>query len=161
MLRREVVALDASLPLYRVQSMRQVIRDVGWNGRLSSALLTVLAAIALGLSMVGLYAVTAHGASRRAREIGVRMALGAQPGQVCRLLLRRALSQLTLGFLVGVLATVGWSRMLSTGRAGVTVTDPRSLAIVAAILLAVGAIATLVPVRRATRLNPVEAIRNE
>jgi putative ABC transport system permease protein len=160
-LRREVVALDASLPLYRVQSMRQVIRDVGWNGRLSSALLTILAAIALGLSMVGLYAVTAHAASRRAREIGVRMALGAQPGQVCRLLLRRALSQLTLGFLVGVLATVGWSRMFSTGRASVTVTDPRSLAIVAAILVAVGAIATLVPVRRATRLNPVEAIRNE
>ena len=75
-----------------------MIREVGWNGRLSSALLTALASVALGLCMVGLYAVTAHATSRRAREIGVRMALGAQPRQVRRMLLKRVMSQLALGF---------------------------------------------------------------
>jgi putative ABC transport system permease protein len=161
LLRNEVVALDANLPLYRVQTMQQVIQDVGWNGRLSSALLNVLAAIALGLSMVGLYAVTAHAASRRAREIGLRMALGAQPHQVRRLLLRRVLWQLSLGFLVGVASTAVWARFFSTGQAGVSVTDPRSLAIVAVVLVAVATLATLVPVRRATHIDPVVAIRND
>jgi ABC-type antimicrobial peptide transport system permease subunit len=160
-LRREVQAIDANIPLYRVQTMREVIREVGWNGRLSSALLTVLALTALGLSMVGLYAVTAHATSRRAREIGVRMALGAQPRQVRRMLLTGVMRQLALGFVAGILCTVAWSRMFSSGRSNVTVTDPASLAIVAMILVAVAAVATLVPVRRATRLDPVVAIRNE
>jgi putative ABC transport system permease protein len=158
-LRREVLALDGNIPLYRVQTMKQVIREAGWNGRVSSLLLTVLATIALGLSMVGLYAVTAHAASRREREIGVRMALGAAPHQVRALLLRRVLWQLAMGFGAGVLCTVGWSRIFSSGRASVSVTDPVALAAVAVILVTVGAIATLVPVQRATRLDPVSAIR--
>ena len=160
-LRREIQAIDPNIPLYRLQTMREMIREVGWNGRLSSALLTALASVALGLCMVGLYAVTAHATSRRAREIGVRMALGAQPRHVRRMLLKRVMSQLALGFAGGVICTIGWSRMFSTGRAQVNVTDPVGLAIVAAILIVVAALATLVPVRRATRLDPIRAIRNE
>ncbi|MBI3261622.1 MAG: FtsX-like permease family protein [Acidobacteria bacterium] len=161
LLRDEVLALDANLPLYRVQTMARVMDDAQWNGRVSSMLLSVLTCIALGLSTIGLYAVTAHGVSRRTREIGLRMALGAQPHQVRRLVLRRAMAQLALGFVAGVVCTVGWDRMFSSGRAEVRMTDPPSLAIVAAVLIVVATLACLVPIRRATRVDPVAAIRHE
>jgi putative ABC transport system permease protein len=160
-LRREVQAIDANIPLYRAQTMKEMIREVGWNGRLSRALLTVLTAIALGLSMVGLYAVTAHATTRRSREIGVRMALGAQPGQVRRMLLRRVISQLAWGFTGGLLCTYAWSRMFSSGRPRVNLMDPSDLLVVAIILVGVAVLATLAPVRRATRLDPVSVIRAE
>jgi predicted permease len=160
-LRREVQAIDANIPLYRVQTMREMIRDTGWNGRVSSALLTALATIALGLSMVGLYAVTAHAATRRSREIGVRMALGAPPHQVRRMLLKRVMSQLAWGFAGGVLCTFGWSRLFSSGRPRVNVMNPGDLLLVAVVLMGVAMLATLVPVRRATRLDPVSVIRAE
>jgi putative ABC transport system permease protein len=160
-LRRDVQAIDANIPLYRAQTMKEMIREVGWNGRLSRALLTVLTAIALGLSMVGLYAVTAHATTRRSREIGVRMALGAQPGQVRRMLLRRVMSQLAWGFTGGLLCTYAWSRMFSSGRPRVNLMDPSDLLVVAIILVGVAVLATLAPVRRATRLDPVSVIRAE
>jgi putative ABC transport system permease protein len=160
-LRREVQAIDPNIPLYRVQTLKEFIREIGWNGRLSRSLLTVLVSVALGLSMVGLYAVTAHATTRRSREIGLRMALGAQPRQVRRLLLKRVVAQLAMGFVGGVLCTFAWSRMFSSGQRDVSVTNPWDLALVVVLLIGVAVLATLEPVRRATRLDPVSVIRGD
>ena len=141
--------------------MARVVRDAEWNGRIAHALLVVLICIAVGLSTVGLFAVTAHSVSQRTAEIGIRMALGAQPLQVVRLILRRAAIQLGVGFIAGVGCTVLWDRMFTTGRPEITATDPQSLLFVAIVLTISAAIACFIPVRRATRLNPVVAIRGE
>jgi ABC-type antimicrobial peptide transport system permease subunit len=110
---------------------------------------------------VGLYAVTAHSVSQRTREIGIRMALGAGPRQVARMILRRALVQLACGFWAGVACARLWDWTFSSGQAGVRASDPRSLLIVAALLGIVAVIACAVPARRAIRLDPVAAIRHE
>jgi predicted permease len=161
LLRNEVLRLDPNLPLYRVQALGRVVRDAQWNGRVSSLLFRALTGIALGLACVGLYAVTAHAVSRRTREIGLRLALGARTSHVGRLILRRALLQVAIGFVAGVGCTVAWRRVFATGRADVSVTDPTSLALVALVLIAVTMTACLVPVLRAIRLDPAAAIRRE
>jgi hypothetical protein len=160
-LRDEVAALDSNLPLYRMRTLAQVVRDAQWNGRVSRMLLLVLTILAVGLSTVGMYAVTAHAVSQRTREIGVRMALGARPGQVARLILRRVVVQVALGFFAGVVCATVWAGTFSSGRADITITDPQALATVAGVLIAVALIATLVPIRTATRLDPVQAIRRD
>jgi len=159
LVRGEVAKLDANLPVDWLRTMAQVMRDAQWNGRLSSRLLLMLTFIAVALSTIGLYAVTAHGVVQRAQEIGLRMALGAQPGQVVRLIARRVAMQLTIGFLAGIACTKLWDANFGSGRAGVTASDPQSLLVVAAILAVLAMAACIVPARRATRLDPVAAIR--
>ena len=158
MLRQEVQALDPNLPLYRVRTLAQAIRDARWNGRLSASLIQVLTLIAVGLSTAGLYGATAYGVSQRTHEIGLRMALGARTRQVAALIVRRVGTQLGIGFATGILLTLMWDRTFSGG-AGLRITAPSSLAIVALILVGLGAIAAWAPVRRATRLAPLDALR--
>jgi putative ABC transport system permease protein len=161
LLRAEVAALDSNLPLYRMRTLAEVVRDAQWNGRIAHMLIIVLTAIAVGLSAVGLYAVTAHSVSQRTHEIGIRMALGAGPQQVARMILRRALLQLACGFWAGVVCARLWDWSFSSGQGDVRASDPRSLLIVAASLAIVAVIACAVPARRAIRLDPVSAIRHE
>ena len=161
LLRSEVLAIDPNLPLYRMRTMARVMRDAEWNGRVAHGLLLVLISIAVGLSTVGLFAVTAHSVSQRTPEIGIRMALGAQPLQVVSLILRRVIMQLGAGFIAGVGCTALWDRMFTTDNPEITATDPVSLLFVAIVLTASAAIACFIPARRATRLNPVIAIRGE
>jgi len=112
LLREEVRALDPDLPLYRIMTLERVNWEAGWNPRLSARLIMVIACIALGLSTLGLVAMTAHAVAERAHEIGIRMALGAKPRQVLTLVLRRALMQIAVGLLVGVVFTVVWERLI-------------------------------------------------
>jgi putative ABC transport system permease protein len=161
LLRSEVLAIDPNLPLYRMRTMARVMRDAEWNGRVAHALLLVLISIAVGLSTVGLFAVTAHAVSQRTPEIGIRMALGAQPLQIVGLILRRVIMQLGAGFIAGVGCTALWDRMFTTGNPEITATDPASLLFVAFVLTVSAALACFIPARRATRLNPVIAIRGE
>jgi predicted permease len=163
MLREEVAALDANLPLYRMRTLAQSIRDAGWNSRLSSTLILFLTFVAVGLSTVGLYAVTTHTVNQQTREIGVRMALGARPAQVARLILRRTFFQLVLGFLAGVALTRLWAAAFASesARADASITDPGTLLTAAGMLTVVALIATLIPIRTAIRLDPVRAIRHQ
>ena len=161
LLRGAALTIDPNLPLYRMRTMARVVRDAEWNGRIAHALLVVLICIAVGLSTVGLFAVTAHSVSQRTPEIGIRMALGARPSQVVRHILRGAIVQLGAGFIAGVGGTMLWDRMFTTGRPEITATDPQSLLFVAIVLTVSAAIACFVPVRRATRVNPVAAIRGQ
>jgi putative ABC transport system permease protein len=160
-LRQEVLALDAALPVYRIQTLADVVRNAQWNARLSHRLILLITFIAVALSAAGLYAVTAHGVAQRTREIGVRMALGAQPRQVLSLVVRRVLLQLSLGLAAGIVCSLAWDRMFSSGRAGLSIMDPRALAAIALTMALAAVIACVVPARRAVRLDPVAAIRGE
>jgi putative ABC transport system permease protein len=161
LLRDEVSKLDSSLPVYRLRTMAQVMRDAQWNGRLSSRLFLMLTFIAVVLATIGLYAVTAHGVAQRAQEIGLRMALGAQPRQVVRLVARRVAMQLAIGFMAGIVCTKLWDWNFGSGSAGVTASDPQSLLVVAFILVVLAMAASVVPARRALRVDPIVAIRQE
>ncbi|MFN2445727.1 MAG: FtsX-like permease family protein [Vicinamibacterales bacterium] len=160
-LRGELLALDAGLPLYRLATMAAVIDEAEWGARMSVVLVHILTLLALGLSGVGLYAVTAYAVGQRTQEIGLRVALGASSQQVRRLIFGRALAQMALGLGLGILGALGWDRAFADGRPDVSVSDPASLVMVAAVLVAVMCLACFVPARRATRLDPIVALRHE
>ena len=157
-LRDEARALDADLPLYRPMTLEQAVREAGWNGRIAQNLLSVIASIALMLSVVGLYGVTAHSVAQRAPEIGLRLALGARPRQIRWLVVRRALAHLSVGLVVGVGATLVWDRLFSDGDG---FAHPLIVAPVAVLLVLVTIVASLWPAQRASRLDPITVLRNE
>jgi putative ABC transport system permease protein len=160
-LRQEVLALDPILPVDRIHTMQEGLRTAQWNLRVSHRLILLLTFIAIALSTVGLYAVTAHGVAQRTQEIGVRMALGARPSQVLLVVGRRVLFQVALGYGAGIVCTLGWQRIFSSGRVDLSVVDPRALAAIGATLIAAALIACYVPAHRAIRLDPVKAIRGD
>jgi putative ABC transport system permease protein len=161
LLRAEVQAIDAHLPLYQVRTMGQVVRDADWNGRLSNRLFLYITAIAAALATAGLFTVAAYGVSTRTREIGLRIALGARSLNVIGLVVRRAAVQMALGFAAGLAFTRTWEWMFPAGLPGVRTTDPQSLAIVAAILVVMSLVACTFPARRAARIDPLTALRQE
>ena len=160
-LRQHVQALDTGLPIFRARTLPQVRDDLVWNGRVSSNLFTFLTFIAVALATVGLYAVTAYAVSQERREIGIRVAIGARTRQVVGRVVSRLAAQTALGFAAGVVCTMAWDRAFPGPAAGVRATDPESLAIVAGILLAVVALAAVVPSRRAARVDPLVALRTD
>jgi putative ABC transport system permease protein len=161
MLRQQVQALDPALPIFRARTLPQVRRDLDWNGRVSNGLFLFLAFIAVALATFGLYAVTTHAVSQQRHEIGIRMALGARSHQIIGRVVRRLLVQASLGFVAGVVCTMLWERTFPPGDANIHAADPISLTLVALMLLALMAIAAAIPSRRATRVDPLLAIRTE
>ena len=161
LLRNAILTVDPSMPVYRIQAMSEVVREADWNRRLSYVLVIFITFVAVALSTVGLYAVTAHGVSRRSQEIGLRMALGARASAVLMIVVRRVLFQLSLGLVAGILCTIAWQRMFGSANTGEKAFAAVSLAEVAATLLVVAAVACFVPARRALRLDPVAAIRGD
>jgi putative ABC transport system permease protein len=160
--RAETAALDRNLPIYRVLTLDQYAREAGWNGRVSDALINGIAAIALLLATIGLYAVTAYAVSMRTKEIGIRVALGARRGQIIRLVLRRVFVHVAAGFIVGVACTWTWGHFMGTGPGSTArLTDPATLSGVAVLLIAAGLAAAIRPVSHATHVQPVEALRHE
>ena len=121
----------------------------------------IFAAIALVLSAVGLYAVTAYSVTQRTPEIGVRMALGAQPQQIVWLILRRALVQLAIAVPIGLAGAFGVGRLLQSVLVQTSARDPITIGVIAALMIVVSIAACLWPARRATRLDPISALRYE
>jgi putative ABC transport system permease protein len=160
-LRQAVMSVDRNLPLYRIITLKAAIRDAQWAARISYGLITTLTCIALALSIAGLYAVTMYAVGQRTPEIGLRMALGARPGAIRRLILRDACLQAGLGLALGLAGSVLWDAAFSSGRVNVRLFDPHVLIPVGVLLAAATVLACLVPVRRATRLDPVAALRSE
>jgi putative ABC transport system permease protein len=161
LLREEMRVLDPALPLYRVLTMPQVVDQQAWVRRMSSGILRFLTLVALGLAVVGLYAVMSHAVAQRTQELGLRMALGAQPRQLGRLILVRALGHVAAGLVAGIVCTLAWDAAFFSGRVDARFADPNVLVPVALLLTLVTILACAVPVRRATRLNPVVALRQE
>ena len=160
-MREALLELDPNVALYRVRTMAGVIDDAGWNSRVSQVLFNVLALIAVTTAIVGLYAVTMHSVHQRTPELGLRTALGAGRWNIARLILGRVLAQISFGFLAGVVCTLLWGRAFSSDSGDLSLSSVGALATVAAILLALGLAATLIPLRRALRLDPAAAIRRE
>jgi putative ABC transport system permease protein len=129
--------------------------------RLSLILLGSFAAIALLLSVVGIYGVTAYAVAQRTREIGVRMALGAQGRQVVLLLLRQELVLVMAGVALGVAASAAFTRLPASMLFEVKPTDPVTIVLVSVLLLGVALLACWIPARRATRIDPMVALRYE
>lgn len=161
LLRDAVRDVDSQLPVYRIQTMAEVVRSSDWNRRLSRMIVLFITGISIALSTVGLYAVTAHGVVQRRQEIGVRMALGARGSTIVLIVLGRVVTQLAFGFAAGIVCSIGWHRLFGGPDADATPVDPGSLVAIAATLALAAGIASFVPARRAARLDPVAAIRGE
>jgi predicted permease len=160
-LRREVRALDPALPLADVQTLEEHLRRATFEPRLLATFLGGLGTIALLLSTVGLYSVIRYAVSQRTRELGVRLALGARPGEVAGLVLRQGMVLAFLGALLGLAAAVAASRLLASQLYGVSATDPLVFAGVVALLAAVSALASWLPARIAAEVDPMVALRSE
>ena len=158
-LRREVRALNAQLPLFDVGTLAEDFSETLTSPRFRAVLLAGFAVIALALATIGIYGVTAHAVSQRTHEVGIRMALGARRPDVLRLMLGQHLRPALIGVGVGLGAALVLSRYLRSLVYGVGSTDPLTFTLMAAALVVVAAIACWIPAHRATRIDPLAALR--
>jgi ABC-type antimicrobial peptide transport system permease subunit len=160
-LRRAMVGLDADLPLENLQTMEAQVRDNIQADRIVLQLAAIFALLATGLAMLGLYGVMSYSVAQRIREIGIRMALGAAAGRIRRMVLSEMLVILGIGTAVGIPLALAAARLASSQLYEVTAFDGPVLAGALAALTLAALAAGLLPARRATRVNPVEALRIE
>jgi predicted permease len=161
LVRRAVEQLDSRDVIYGVETMDEVIAGSLAARRLSMLLLAVFAMLALLLSCVGVYGVISYVVGQRTREIGVRMALGAQPKDVMRLVLAQGARMALVGVAAGLAAALGLTRLMANQLFGVTAHDPLTFAAVAIVLTMVALLACYLPARRAVRVDPLVALRCE
>ncbi|MGA9184307.1 MAG: ABC transporter permease [Candidatus Acidiferrales bacterium] len=160
-IREEIRRLDSRLALFNVRTMDEVIAESMQDTTLQTLLLGSFAALALLLPAIGIYGVMAYTVSQRRHEFGVRMALGAQPGSVSRLVLWRGIRLAFAGVAIGLLAALALARLMSDLVFGVSVWDPVAFAGAALLLVSVALAACYIPARRATRVDPMVALRYE
>jgi predicted permease len=163
LLRTEAARIDSNLPLYRIMPFAQAVRNALWNGRLSNVIIRSIAVVALVLALIGLYAVTGHSVERWTKELGIRVALGARAEQIRWLVLKRVLSQLGVGLVLGIVAVPAFDRLFTdpaAPRDGVEMTDPGVLALIVLSIAVIAVVACVVPIRRATTLDPVVTLRS-
>jgi putative ABC transport system permease protein len=159
--REALRVVEPDLPLFRIATMSQLLGRQRWPFQVFGTMFAVFAGIALVLSSVGLYAVTAYSVTQRTQEIGIRMALGAQPRGMLWLVLRRALIQLAIGLSLGVAGAFGVGKILQSILIQTSAGDPVTLGLVVVLLIAVALLASLWPARRAAGLDPMLALRYE
>ncbi len=160
-LQETIWSLDPDLPLVRVQSLEERLATSVQQSRFNSVLLSLFAALAAALAAIGIYGVVAYTVSERTAELGLRMALGASRGSVRGLVLRTALTLTVAGVVLGLGASLALTRVMESFLFGVEPTDPRTLVTVSVGLCAVAVLASLVPALRASRLDPLLALRKE
>ncbi len=160
-IRQAVWEIDPSLPVYDLQTLKQVMRSSTAGTRFNMLLLLMLGAAGLVLAAVGVYGIIAYSVSQRTHELGIRMALGAEPGRVSAMVVRQGAVLAATGLVLGVPASLVASRVLASLLSGVTPTDPLTYAAVALLLATVALLASYVPARRAARVDPVIALRSE
>jgi hypothetical protein len=159
--RESMRIVNPDLPFYSVQTLEQFIAEQRWPWRVFGSMFSIFAGIALVLSAVGLYSVTAHSVSQRVREFGIRMSLGGEPRQISMLALRRVLVHLAIGLPLGLLGGLGSGLILGSLLVQTGPRDPVPLLVVVLVMSAVAMLACLWPARRAARLDPVDALRIE
>jgi len=158
-LRNEVAALDKDLPLYGVRPMTAVVALAMWEEKYYSVLFTLFAILALTLAAVGIFGVMSYTVTQRTHEIGVRMALGAQQGDVLRLIIRQGMSLVAIGLAIGLVAAFALTRVMESMLFAVKATDPTTFVVISLLLTAVALVACYIPARRATKVDPLVALR--
>jgi putative ABC transport system permease protein len=158
---KEIRALDPDQPVADVRTMQQVISKSIARPRFNTLLLTIFAGVALLLASVGLYGVMNYSATQRTHEVGIRMALGATRADIMRLVVGNGMMLTLAGIVIGVLASWALTRVMTNLLFGITATDLPTFAAVSAVLATVALVANYIPARRATRVNPVIALRYE
>jgi putative ABC transport system permease protein len=159
--RSELQQLDPELPIAAVATMDQLLADSLARSRFTMMLLGIFSAVALVLAAVGIYGLIAYSVTQRTQELGIRIALGAQRRDVLRLVLGQGARLTLLGVTLGLLAALAISRLLASMLFGVSATDPLTFAGVVALLATVALLACFIPARRATRVDPIVALRYE
>jgi len=160
-IQREVSSIDPDLPIYRVLTMNEVMGDSLQRRRLALTLLAGFAGLALLLAAIGIYGVTSYGVAQRKTEIGVRMALGANRGQVMGMIMRNGMTTIAIGLVLGVVLSVALTRLMGGLLFAVHASDPLALSGAAFILILAALVAIFIPARRATKVNPMTALRYE
>jgi putative ABC transport system permease protein len=139
--------------------MNNVFDQALWAPRMGALLLAIFGGLALALASIGVYGVMAYSVSQRTRELGIRLALGATTGEVRGMVLRQGLLLTIVGIAVGTASAVFLARLVSDLLYGISAIDPLTFALIPAVLLAVAALAIYIPARRASRIDPVVALR--
>jgi putative ABC transport system permease protein len=159
--RRQIRASDPNLPMFAIYTLEQVRRKGFWEFRFLGGLFMVFGGIALLLAAIGVYGVLSYSVSQRVREIGVRVALGAQGGDVVRLVLRQGMLLALLGIGFGLPLAFGASRAVASILYNVSPNDPVSFGVISTLLAAIAALASYLPARRALEIDPLDALRSE
>jgi putative ABC transport system permease protein len=161
--REEMRAIDPDLPLFNIRTMDETLAQARWPFRVFGSMFAIFALIALVLSAVGLYAVTAYSVTQRTQEIGIRSALGAQSGQVMWLFVRRAFIHMGIGLTLGIAAALGVGSIFESADLLVQINgrDPITIGSIALLLAIVSLAASTWPARRATQLDPLVALRRD
>jgi predicted permease len=161
LVRREVRALDASLAFFKTTTLKADLRATIAVWRMAATLTSLFGLIALLLAAVGLHGVVAYAVNQRTREIGIRMALGAQAGDVLKLILREGVVLIGIGLALGIAVALATTRLIEGFLYGVKATDPLTYALIAFLLAFVALLACWIPARRATKVDPMVALRYE
>jgi predicted permease len=157
--RTQVQQIDKNLAFTNAQTVQQILGQGLWAARMGAALLGLFGALALILASIGIYGVLAYSVAQRTSEIGLRMALGAQPRQVLGLVLRQGMLLALIGAAVGIVVALPVARMAAGLLYGVSATDPLTYAGITLLLMGVALLACYLPARRATRIDPLVALR--
>jgi putative ABC transport system permease protein len=159
--RRQIWAINADQPIINVMTMEQRLAESVAPRRFQMLLFGVFAAVALILATVGVYGIISHSVSRRTHEIGIRLALGAQASDVLRMVVWRGMILTLIGMAIGLAAALALTRVMKSLLFGVSATDPVTFAVIALLLVGVTLVACWIPARRATKIDPIIALRCE
>jgi len=156
-----VLAIDNNQPIYEVKTLAQRVNEVAAVSRSLMVLFGSFALLAVVLGAVGIYGIVSYSVTQRTHEIGIRMALGARTGNVLSLIMKNGLTLVLTGIAIGIAGALALTRFLTTLLFGVTPTDSVTFVVVAIIFFVIAMIASLIPALRATRVDPLEALRYE
>jgi putative ABC transport system permease protein len=159
--RSSLVGIDPQQPVYAIEPMAKLIDGSVASRRFVMSLIGSLALVALALALVGIYSVISFSVSERTREIGIRMALGAKRADVLRMVLGQGMRISAAGIVAGVAIAFALTRLLTTLLFEVSATDPKTFGLIAALLALVALLACYIPARRATKVDPLVALRSE
>ena len=159
--RSQILAVDPDLPVFKAESMEQIVNESVARPRFNMYLLGVFALIALMLSVIGIYGLMSYSVSQRTHEIGIRMAMGARAGDVIGMIVGQGMLLAAVGIGIGLVAALALTRVFSSFLFGVATTDPITFGMVTLLLVLVTLVAIYVPARRATRVDPLYALRYE
>ncbi len=159
--RRAIWSVNSNVPVFLTRTLKDVYDDSMARTSFTLVLLAIAGVMALVLGVVGIYGVIAYAVTQRTREIGIRMALGAQPAGLQQMFVRQGLLLAAVGAVLGLVAAAGLTRLMSSLLFKTAALDPITYAVVSAILILAAALASYFPARRATAVDPVEALRTE